>query len=97
MTIDFFELETCVLELIPEMPKTFTSHQFILRLAQRFQHAYIIALHSCLDSEAPFQRVHQWVSNHLNKYPSQLAPMGAVPSHDIFGNSNTCSSWEKIV
>jgi hypothetical protein len=77
------------------MPKTFTSHELILRLAQKHQHAYINALHSCLDSDTPFQRVHQWISNSLNKYPSQLVNAGVKSSHDIFGNPNACSSWEK--
>lgn len=94
---DFSELEPYIAELIVEMPTKFTNHEFILRLAQKHQHAYIKALHSCLDSDAPFQRVHHWLSTHLNKYPNQIEPKGSVHSRDIFGNSNTCGSWEKIV
>lgn len=94
---NFSELESCIPDMISHMPRIFTSHEFILVLAQRHQHAYINALHSCLDSDAPFQRVHQWISSNLNKYPTQVESKGAVPSKDIFGNPNTCSSWEKPV
>jgi hypothetical protein len=40
------------------MPETFTSHQFILRLAQQHQALYIDALHSYRDTAAPFKHVH---------------------------------------
>jgi hypothetical protein len=87
--------------IIAQMPKTFTSHQFILRLAQQHQVLYIEALHSYRDSmhskkPAPFRTVHGILSKHLNAYSELLARMDDVPSVDIFGQTNECAQWEKL-
>ena len=87
--------------IIAQMPTTFTSHQFILRLAQQHQVPYIEALYSYRDSmhgkkPAPFRTVHGILSQHLNAYSELVARREDVPSVDIFGQTNECAQWKKL-
>jgi hypothetical protein len=89
-------------EIIATMPETFTSHEFILKLAQKYQKEYVEALYVCREpakgrSPAPFQVVHSALAVELSKFPElvvQTSP--SVPSKDIFGQSNGCSEWRKL-
>ena len=76
--------------------KRFTSHEFILQLAQRNQKLYIAALNEYRRSSAPFQRVHSMLSKQLYKYPKLVKHVGNVPSRDIFGDPANCAEWEKL-
>jgi hypothetical protein len=87
--------------IIAQMPKIFTSHQFILRLAQQHQVLYIEALHSYRNSPqpgkpAPFRMVHQKIARHLHAYPEAVKSMGNVPSVNIFGQASDCAQWKKL-
>ena len=53
---------------IQEMDEMFTSHQFILKLAQQHQRLYIKALHSYRDEPAPFRTVHGILAKRLHDY-----------------------------
>jgi hypothetical protein len=84
-------------ETIKAMPTTFTSHQFILRLAQQHQRLYIEALHSYRGKPAPFQTVHGILAKRLHDYPEliELVRHDAL-STDIFGQSNECAQWRRL-
>jgi hypothetical protein len=86
--------------VIAQMPEIFTSHQFILRLAQQHQPLYIEALHSYRDSPhrgspAPFRVVHQLLARHLHAYHDLVTHVGTVNSPDIFGQVQKCAQWRK--
>ena len=79
----------------------FTSHQFILKLAEQNQAAYIEALYayrnvSYRDKVAPFLMVHGILANQLPKLPNLVTQIpGYISSRDIFGDDSTCTQWKK--
>jgi hypothetical protein len=89
-------------DVIAQMPDKFTSHQFILRLAQQHQTLYIEALYDYRNRlrsgrPAPFMMVHGILAIHLHEYPGLIAKVSsAVPSKDIFGSDETASEWQKV-
>jgi hypothetical protein len=78
----------------------FTSHEFILTLAQQNQVEYISALHHYAFEErtaAPFQAVHKGLVELLKTHPELVTLINRdVPSKDIFGKSQACGEWEKV-
>ena len=98
---DFSALYEQYPAVITQMPTIFTSHQFILRLAQQNQALYIDALHSYRDAAhrgapAPFMIVHSILSKRLNAHPDLVKRLDDVPSTDIFGQPNECAQWKKL-
>ena len=87
--------------IIDQMPEVFTSHEFILRLAQQNQVLYIEALCDYRDSmhrgsPTPFRAVHQILSQRLSDYTDLVTRMDDVQSVNIFGQPNACAQWEKL-
>lgn len=92
---DFDELFSHYPEVIAEMDEVFTTHQFILRLGQRHQRAYIEALNAYRNSLAPFEQVHQRLAEMLDK-SRQCERCGAEQeSLDIWGTPKPCNRWRK--
>ena len=88
--------------LIERMPESFTSHQFIIKLAEENQAHYVEALYSYRQSPqrgrpTPFLIVEGILAQHLLSYPGLVQQTKtAVPSRDIFGSENTCAEWRKV-
>ncbi|MHB8880887.1 MAG: hypothetical protein ACYC69_05155 [Thermodesulfovibrionales bacterium] len=93
---DFTPLYNDYPAVIALMPNNFSSHEFILVLAQRNQGAYIEALYEYRPDTDPFQVVHGVLSKHLYECNNLVRHAGGVDSTDIFGNSNRCASWTKV-
>ncbi len=87
--------------IIAQMPNPFTSHQFILHLAQQHQALYIEALYSYRNlpnrqQPTPFKTVHGILAKHLNAFPQLVTHLGEVESIDIFTQENRCAQWQKV-
>ena len=93
---DFTALENVYPQIIAAMPDPFTSHKFILALAQRHPRLYIDALSAYSAALAlphnPFQVVHGQLAERLRRFAEYV---NHVQSTDIFGQSNTCALWRK--
>ncbi len=94
---DFSALYAQYPSAIDQMPTFFTSHQFMLRLAQQNQALYIDALDSYRHEPAPFKIVHGVLAKHLHAYPKlvELVRFDA-PSTDVFGQSSPCAEWRRL-
>lgn len=88
-------------ELIRDMKNIFTSHEFILHLARRYQAEYIELLYHYRHSPdpihpAPFQIVHGFLAKYLSSLPDLVTNIGDVNSEDIFTKENRCANWRKV-
>lgn len=89
-------------EIIEEMKDVFTSHEFILKLASKYQVLYIDALHKYAFKEgdtisnAPFKDLHGKLATELLNYPKyiQKKPI-KITSKNIFRNSGKSAEWRK--
>lgn len=76
--------------------RDFTSHEFILALAQRNQAAYVTALAGYVAGGAPFRALHAQLSQALYEFPALVRHTGEVASEDIFRNPGQCASWRRV-
>ncbi|MGC9395533.1 MAG: hypothetical protein ACP5J4_11825 [Anaerolineae bacterium] len=83
-------------EIIDAMPDTFTSHQFILALAQRYQRQYIELLYTYRAGDGPFRDTHNKLAKGLNRFPERVTKGERVNSADIFGSSGYARQWRKV-
>jgi len=93
---EFQTLRECFQEVIEELDSTFTSHQFILELARRFQSEYARALNLCVDDKNdPFRKLHRSIAGTLNEFPHLIERLPDVESEDIFRRRRICAAWRK--
>jgi hypothetical protein len=95
---DFRPLYERYPQIIAEIPDDeFTSHKFILRLAQKNQAEYINALYYHRGKEDPFRKVHSFLAKRLHKHRTLIKKVGVVPNDpDIFGEPQPCARWRKV-
>lgn len=89
---DFTPLKNVYPQIIATMPDPFTSHQFILALAQRYQRLYIEALYAHRDTDGPFRKVHGELARMLHGFANA---QGKVQSKNIFCQDGECEQWRK--
>jgi hypothetical protein len=93
---DFKPLFDDYANVIAQMPFNFTSHDFILRLAQRNQQAFIEALHHHRKEKEPFLMVHGILAKQLELHQDLIHNTGVVDGVDIFGHKSRCVRWAKV-
>ena len=99
---DFEQLFAQYPAIIKQMQNIFTSHDFILALAQKNQKLYVEALHNYRNSEymgtpAPFRTVHGILAKELNSFPELVEIVRTdASSKDIFGHPSKCALWTKV-
>jgi hypothetical protein len=92
----YSELYAAYPDTIAVMPREFKSHDFIKRLSESNQAAYVDALSAYKSNGRPFLTVHARLAQHLHSFPTLVAAQGQVDSEDIFGNSNRCGLWTRL-
>jgi hypothetical protein len=97
---DFPLLYTHYPAIDEKMPETFSSHQFILKLAQTQQTLYVEALYAYRynthrGQPAPFRAVHSEIARGLSQ-SDLVEHIGEDDSVDIFGQPNRCAFWRKV-
>ena len=89
------EIEQYYPEILDAMPKRFNSHEFILKLAHRYQGPYIRVLAQYADSPSPFMSAHGQLAKLIGKFSDKVKGLDYESSTDIFGNSNSAMVWSK--
>lgn len=93
---DFTNLIEQYPTIIAQMPPEFTSHDFILRLAQQNQALYIEALYVYRQGN-PFQVVHGILAKQLHQHPDLIVHVGdETHSVDIFGQPGAAARWRRL-
>lgn len=98
---DFTQLYAQYPAIIDQLPEQFSSHEFILCLAQQYQAFYVDALYSYRNilhrgKATPFQIVHSILSLHLAACTDRVKQCSRVNSRNIFGEVVECATWKKI-
>ena len=97
MTTNILEdLEKIYPTIVKLMPDTFDSHDFILRLAQKYQKLYIQALYEHTNQTRPFHRVHMAIAKRLKKRRDLVEQIDSTPSLNIFGVKSKVAVWRKV-
>ncbi len=90
------ELEEKFSEIVAFMPATFDSHEFILKLAQKYQKAYVRALNEYADNDQPFQTVHALLAKRLKQHADLVKHIDYRASKNIFRYDTAAAVWEKV-
>ncbi len=87
---------------IRELNPTFTTHEFILKLAHSHQREYVEALYAYREHRhhgrsAPFQIVHDALAKHLATCCNLVEMVGTdEPSADLFGHVHPCARLRNL-
>ena len=98
MPYSFRNFDADIPAVIQQMPRDFTAHEFILKLAKRCQDRYSRALDNYAN-RTPFKTVHRALACSLYRFPQLVRRNGSVThrqSRDIFQNPNGCSRWQRV-
>jgi hypothetical protein len=95
-TAAYEALEEIYPKIVKLMDDEFDSHEFILKLAQKYQKLYIQALYEHRDQNRPFHRVHMAIAKRLKKYKDLVKQIDSKPSTNIFGQENKVAVWQKV-
>lgn len=89
------KLESFFEEIIQQMDRQFTSHEFFLKLAHVHQNEYVAALAGY--NAKPFKELHSEIVKRLRKLDGNLISLQKTdyPSRDIFGIASTTALWRK--
>lgn len=97
MPANLLPFYSLVIPDVANVGEHFTSHEFILKLAERYQKEYVEALYRYRDGN-PFQEVHRQLAVQLGLFPELVKRDGDEPkSRDIWGNSQACTRWIRVV
>jgi hypothetical protein len=89
-------LEEIYPRILKLMDDEFDSHQFILKLAQKYQKLYVQALYEHRDQNRPFHKVHMAIGKRLKKRADLVKHIGNQPSQNIFGEESKVAVWRKV-
>jgi hypothetical protein len=92
----FEELEEKYPEIVDMMADEFNSHEFILKLAQRYQRLYVQALSEYEDNDQPFLTVHSQIAKRLKKREDLVKHICNKTSRNIFGDDSDAAVWLKV-
>jgi hypothetical protein len=96
-TAAYEALEEIYPEIVELMAKNeFDSHEFILKIAQKYQKLYIQALYEHRDQNRPFHRVHMAIAKRLKNHTDLVKQIDSKPSPDIFGHENKVAIWQRV-
>jgi hypothetical protein len=93
-------LVACYSAVIPLMKREFSSHDFILKLAETHQADYIDALAVYRNKPEPFRILHGRLAAALTRKQFKRLVQRNKPrdvvSRDIFGQKNKCAFWKNL-
>jgi hypothetical protein len=81
--------------VIAGMGSEFNSHEFILRLAQEHQAAYIRVLYHYVESNHPFKQAHGALAQALEQFDTLIEKIANKESNNIFGEKSLAIVWSK--
>ena len=81
---------------LKNMPKEFSTHEFILKFSQTYQHAYIQALYNEIGFAQPFKSLHLKLGKFLRSAPNSVEMLQSdYKDKDIFGQVSKNALWRK--
>jgi hypothetical protein len=100
MISEFFQTRLGIIreQIISELERKFTTHEFIEKFAKYFEQDYIYFLHHYRHNEA-FRTVHGQIAQTLVKNSPVLGieHIGKVLGRTVFGENEMVECWQRIL